>query len=309
MSGQGPSVSRNFKFSKKEQINDCIIGTYYQFGFICLYGLTLYPCPSGFSDPLFQVFWGIWLVWGPQFSSRALIYCLEWLIRIVIPMFLISLWLIFAKLSEHILEFASFLWWSGWIFCPWVYDKVPPLLSKRKLTDNLWQFLKTVKTTELRDFHSTALSVGIYRFPLLKHLVVEQFRKSVSNNPTNPFPISNILSRSLRHPPRAIGGLANCSFDTLSPIYCPQWCCSDAPCPTMVEVHRGRCAEVQTGRFYISLPPSAVPTARPILILSWGARPMYILHCAPPCILNARRDILLLLGCEWVGQTREESRH
>ena len=100
--------------------------------------------------------------------------------------------------------------------------------------------LKTVKTTELRDIHSAAaLSDGIYRFPLLKHLVVEQFRKSVSNNPTNPFPISNILSRSRRHPPRAIGGLANCSFDTLSPIYCPQWCCSDAPWPTMVQVHRG----------------------------------------------------------------------
>ena len=138
-----------------------------------------------------------------------------------------------------------------------------------------------MKTTELRDFHSTALSVGIYRFPLLKHLVVEQFRKSVSNNPTNPFPISNILSRSLRHPPRAIGGLANCSFDTLSPIYCPQWCCSDAPCPTMVEVHRGRCAEVQTGRFYISLPPALCGADRPAnsnIVLGGATNVHFALH-------------------------------
>ena len=149
-----------------------------------------------------------------------------------------------------------------------------------------------MKTTELRDIHSAAaLSAGIYRFPLLKHLVVEQFRKSVSNNPTNPFPISNILSRSRRHPPRAIGGLANCSFDTLSPIYCPQWCCSDAPWPTMVQVHRGR----YRGTLVRSPPPSAVPTARPILILSWGARPMYILHCAL-YIECAGRDILHYCG-------------
>ena len=137
-----------------------------------------------------------------------------------------------------------------------------------------------MKTTELRDIHSAAaLSDGIYRFPLLKHLVVEQFRKSVSNNPTNPFPISNILSRSRRHPPRAIGGLANCSFDTLSPIYCPQWCCSDAPWPTMVRVHRGRYRWVQ--RYIGAVSPSLCGADRPAnsnIVLGGATNVHLVLH-------------------------------
>ena len=62
------------------------------------------------------------------------------------------------------------------------------------------------------SIHSSALSVGIYRFPLLKHLVVEQFHQSVSNNPTNPFPISNILSRSRPPAPHAPQGARELQF-------------------------------------------------------------------------------------------------